>query len=84
MFGIRIDGPTNVFCDNMAVVKNTSAPESRLKKKHMAIPYHRVREACAAGTIRIAKEHTDSNLADILTKNLPGPKLHGMIGHVLY
>jgi hypothetical protein len=84
MFGIPIDGPTNVFCDNMAVVKNTSAPESPLKKKHMAISYHRVREACAAGTIRITKEHTKTNLADILTKNLPGPQLHELSGHILY
>ena len=41
MFGIPIEGPTNVFCDNEAVYKNTSLPESTLKnKKHHAISYH--------------------------------------------
>ena len=30
MFGIPIDGPANVFCDNEAVYKNTSIPESTL------------------------------------------------------
>jgi hypothetical protein len=71
MFGVPIDGPANVFCDNNAVVKNTTLPESTLSKKHNAICYHRVREAVAAGTIRIAKEGTESNLADLFTKVLP-------------
>jgi hypothetical protein len=33
-FGVPIDGPTNVFCDNAAVVNNASLPESTLTKKH--------------------------------------------------
>ncbi|KAI2500927.1 hypothetical protein MHU86_13534 [Fragilaria crotonensis] len=36
--------------------KNSTKPESTLKKKHNAIAYHRVREAQAAGIVRIAKE----------------------------
>jgi hypothetical protein len=44
MFGVPIEGPTNVYCDNEAVVSNTTRPESTLKKKHNAIAYHRVRE----------------------------------------
>lgn len=71
MFGIPIDGPTNVFCDNEAVTKNVIHPESTLKKKHNAIAYHRSREAVAAGTIRVTKEDGKTNLADVLTKPLP-------------
>jgi hypothetical protein len=71
MMGIRIDGLTNVFCDNAAVVRNSTAPESVLKKKHNAIAYHRAHEAVAAGTIRIAKEDGETNLSDLLTKCLP-------------
>ena len=67
MFGI---GPTDVFCDNEAVTKNCGIPESTLKKKHHSIAYHRNREAVAAGTIRIAKEASESNLADVFTKIL--------------
>ena len=70
MFGIPIDGPTNVFCDNEAVTKNVIHPESTLKKKHNAIAYHRSREAVAAGTIRVTKEDGKTNLADVLTKPL--------------
>ena len=71
MFGAPIDGATNVFCDNEAVYKNTSLPESTLKKKHHSIAYHRCREAVAAGTVRVAKEGTKTNLADLFTKILP-------------
>jgi hypothetical protein len=71
MFGIPIEGPTNVFCDNEAVTKNAIHPESTLKKKHSSIAYHRTREAVAAGTIRVTKEDGKTNLADLLTKSLP-------------
>jgi hypothetical protein len=37
MFGVETDGPANVFCDNLGVVKNVSVPESTLMKKHNAI-----------------------------------------------
>ena len=42
MFGVPIEGPANVFCDNRGVVKNASVPESVLQKKHNAINYHGV------------------------------------------
>jgi hypothetical protein len=84
MFGVPIEGPTNVYCDNDAVVNNSTKPESTLKKKHNAIAYHHVREAVAAGTIRIAWEPTDSNIADMLTKCLAGPALSNMCARVLW
>jgi hypothetical protein len=56
MFAVPIDGPANVFCDNGSMVNNTTLPESTLQKKHNAICYHRVREAVASGTIRVAKK----------------------------
>ena len=70
MFGIPIEGPTNVFCDNEAVFKNTSILDSTLKKKHTSICYHWAREAVAARTMRVAKEGTATNLADLFTKPL--------------
>ena len=36
MFGIPIDGPSNVFCDNKSMVTNSTVPTSTLKKKHNA------------------------------------------------
>jgi hypothetical protein len=84
MFGIPIDGPTDILCDNQSVVSNSSVPESTLNKKHNAICYHRVREACAAGTIRIAKEDTTTNLADIFTKPLPNPQRRFLLSRIVY
>ena len=75
MMGVPVEDPCNVFCENEAVVKNSTKPESTLKKKHQAIAYHRTHEAQAAGTVRIAKEDGETNLADIFTKLLAGPKL---------
>ena len=70
MFGIPIDGHSNVFCDNEAVYKNVSHSDSLLKKKHNSICYHKVREAVAAGILLVYKENSETNLADILTKAL--------------
>ena len=70
MFGVPIEGPTNVYCDNETVFKNTTIPESTLKKKHTSICYHKCRQAVAAGTMRVAKEGTGTNLADLFTKPL--------------
>jgi hypothetical protein len=74
MFGVEIDGPVNGFCDNHGVVKNVSIPESTLMKKHNAINYHAVREAVAAGILRVGKEDGETNLADLLTKVVTGQK----------
>jgi hypothetical protein len=84
MMGIPLNGPTSVFCDNQSVVKNTTAPESVLKKRHNAIAYHRAREAQAAGFIRVAWENGETNIADLLTKLMPGPRLKELIGYVLW
>jgi hypothetical protein len=53
------------------------------KKKYIAISYHRAREAPAAGNIRIAKEPTETDLADGLTKHMPGLQPKFIFGHLL-
>jgi hypothetical protein len=35
MMGIHLDGPANIFCDNEDVVRNSTMPESTLKRKHV-------------------------------------------------
>ncbi|KAL7563739.1 hypothetical protein ACA910_020427 [Epithemia clementina (nom. ined.)] len=84
MMGIPIDGETKVFCNNESVFKNATRPESTLKKKHNAIAYHRTREAQAAGIVRIAWEEGETNLADILTKLLPGPRLGFLAQRIMW
>ena len=67
MFGVPIEGPTNVFCDNETVYKNASTPESTLRKKEDIIAYQYCREALVEGVCWLVKEETSTNLADFLT-----------------
>ena len=76
MLGTAIDGPTDVYGDNHSVVVNLTVPSSGLKKKHNSIAFHRVREAVASNTIRMAHVGTEENIADLLTKSLPKGKHH--------
>ena len=84
MFGVPLEGPAQVFCDNQGVVKNTSIPESVLSKKHNAINYHAVREAAAAGILQVHKEDTHTNLADLFTKVLPADRRRELLGSIVY
>ena len=84
MMGVPIDGPANVFCDNESVVKSAARPESQLKKKHIALCYHAVRETIAHNIMRVAWEKGETNLADLLTKSLPGPRLDFLVKRLLH
>ena len=79
MFGVPISGPARVFCDNESVVKTTTIPESRIKKKHSSIAYHRIRESVAAGAVLIYYESSETNLADLLTKPLSANKREPLV-----
>ena len=84
MFGIPMEGPTNVFCDNEAVFKNTSIPDSTLKKKHMSICYHQAREEVAAHTMWVAKEGTATNLTNLFTKPLTDSRRASLLDRFTY
>ena len=49
MFGIPIEGLSNMFCDIESVYKNISTPDSTLKKKNGSIFCHKCREDVASG-----------------------------------
>jgi hypothetical protein len=83
MFGVPLDGPSIVYCDNHSVVHNGSRPESVLRKKHNSISYHKIREAVAAGYIEIHKISTTDNLADLLTKPLSGIATEKLTSQIL-
>ena len=68
--GVPVIRPTNMFGDNFGVIQSAEIPEGELKKKHIAISYHYVREAIAAKIVNAGWCRTDENFADILTKAL--------------
>ena len=84
MFGIPIDGPAKIFCDNESVVKNSSILSSTLNKKHSSIAYHSVRWAVAAGIVKIAWIDTKYNLADAMTKRLTVESRNRLFGEWTY
>lgn len=70
MFGVPLEGPTRIFCDNESVVKNNTNVESTLNKKHSAIAYHYCRWNVAAGITTVGWIESKENLADAMTKRL--------------
>lgn len=80
MFGVPVNEPTNILCDNDSVVRNTSKIDSTLDKKHNALAYHAVRWAVAAGSVRIGWIDGKFNLADAMTKRLTAQKRDALFG----
>ena len=68
MLGLRVTSPVNILCDNQSVVSNMQNPSSMLKKKHLAVSWHKCREMVALGATRVAHVLSQFNIADILTK----------------
>ena len=84
MFGVPLDGPADVMCDNAGVVKKYQHRESTLSKRHNAINYHVIRESAAAGIMRVGKEDGDSNLADAFEKILTFPQHQYLFSRMLW
>jgi hypothetical protein len=84
MFGIPIDGASIILCDNEAVVLNSTHSESTIKRKHVSMAYHRCREAEAAGYVKIGSIKGMDNVADLLTKLLPGPQLRQLMEYIFH
>ena len=84
MMGVKIDGPTYVYGDNMSVLHNTSKPEYVLRKKYNSICYHFVREAVAMKECLTTHVPTARNWADLLTKVLFCKKRRELIQGVLF
>jgi hypothetical protein len=68
--GIKVEKPTRVYGDNLGVIQNATMPEGTLKKKHVALSYHFVREAVAVNVISAFKVAGKDNFADVFTKPL--------------
>ena len=84
MMGLTCDELTYVYGENQAVLANTSAPASQLKKKSNLIAYHYVHEGCARDEWRTTYVNTHDNTADLVTKSLPsGEKQWKFVRHLL-
>ena len=84
MFGVPFHCPTEIFCDNNAVVMNASRVESKLNKKHNQLAYNAVRWAVAAEIIRVGWIDSKENLADAMTKVLSYTSRQYLFGNWTY
>jgi hypothetical protein len=66
--------PITIRCDNQSAIQLTKNPDQRQKTKHIAIRYHYIREQQEQGEIDVKYVESKSQLADILTKPLPGSR----------
>ena len=53
-------------------MQNCTIPDSQIKKKHVAIAYHKTREVAAAGIVRPPKIKSSYNFADIFPEAVTG------------
>jgi hypothetical protein len=76
--GVKVEHSSYVFGDNLGVIQNMTIKDSLLKKKHLAISYHKTREATAAiplGSLG-TRNYTDC-LTEALTEKIFGGLTNG-------
>jgi len=66
--------PVDLYCDNSGAVALAKEPRTTKKSRHILRKYHLIRNFVERGDVKVCKVHTDSNVADPLTKPLPQPK----------
>ena len=72
--GAKQREPTPIKCDNQSAIKLTKNPEYHRRTKHIDVRYHFVRHHQEMKNIEVSYVPTEDQVADILTKNLPGPR----------
>ena len=59
--GVPIKGATAICGDKLGMIISFTNPESELKKKHVVISYHKLRESAAARIVNPLKVCTTVN-----------------------
>jgi hypothetical protein len=82
--GVPINGASMMFGDNESMVNSAAIPHSRMHKRWVALSYHRVRWAVAAGVIRIYHVAGKKNPADILSKHWSMASVYDTLKPILF
>jgi hypothetical protein len=82
--GVPIKGRSMMFGDNKSVVTNATIPQSQLNKRHLALAYHRVREAVASDMLNFYHIDGDKNPADIMSKIWGYPQVAPQLRALLF
>ncbi|PHT84331.1 hypothetical protein T459_12774 [Capsicum annuum] len=63
-------GPTEIWCDNKAVISMTKNPTFHSRTNYINFRYHFIRDLVAGGIISLKFYGTNNQVADVLTKSL--------------
>jgi hypothetical protein len=66
--GVPIVSTSYTFGDNESMIKSSTRFDAKLSKRHVALSFHRVREAMASGMINLCHVKSKHNPADMLSK----------------
>lgn len=66
--------PMVIRCDSQGALKSMRNPQITQRTKHIDVMHHFVRERCQRGEVEFEFVPGKDNVADVLTKAMPGPK----------
>ncbi|XP_019150324.1 PREDICTED: uncharacterized protein LOC109147141 [Ipomoea nil] len=72
--GLHSRQPSTLWCDNLGATYLCANPVFHARTKHVEIDYHFVRDKVASGDFLVNFVSTKDQIADILTKPIPGPR----------
>ena len=67
--GVPVRQKSYMFGDNRSVVDSSMTPHAKIHKRHVALSFHRIREAIAANIVDYFFIPGEINPADILSKH---------------
>ena len=73
--GFPQSNPTMMWCDNQAAIYIANNPMFHERTKHIEVDCHFTREKLEDGKITTPHVRTESQLADVFTKALPGSQV---------
>ena len=82
--GVSIKTKSFMFGDNKSVVDSSMTPHAKIHKRHVALSFHRVREAIAAKIIGYHFINGNINPADILSKHWGHAQVWSILQPLLY